>query len=140
PEEVGFTKAIRELGYPSSWNTAKRWADLRSVTIAVDPVKASARAVEEWYKTEEIMLVAQEGIQRVFEQLVHEARLLPDDHKKLAEALGKFYDTWAKAQGKATTITESRTEDTFDARIEQIINAERAKNRTKSQEPVVTGE
>lgn len=126
-EEMGITRAMRELGYPKSWATAKRWADMRGAVVAVDAVMAKAAATREWYKTEEIITVAQAGIARVFESNEEGVVLSPDDQKKLAEALNKYYIVWANAQGKATNITESRETDGFNEHLQELLNVERAK-------------
>lgn len=135
-EEVGITRAKRELGYPGSWATAQRWAKVRNVAVATDEVMARAAGTREWYKTEEVIVIAQEGFNRVYEELVSNKELSPDDQKKLAEALMKHYNVWANAQGKATAITETRATDTFDEHLQELLNIERAKNRLAEQEEV----
>lgn len=127
-QEVGITKAKRELGYPKSWSTAQYWAKQRNVLVATDEVMAKAAGTREWYKTEEVITVAQEGFNRVYDELVNNADLTPDDQKKLAEALMKHYNVWANAQGKATSITESRQTDTMDEHLQELLNMERTKN------------
>lgn len=133
-QEVGITKAKRELGYPKSWSTAQYWAKNRGVEVATDEVMAKAAGTREWYKVEEVVTIAQEGFNRVYEELVNNPNLSADDQKKLAEALMKHYNVWANAQGKATAITETRATDTMDAHLEELLNAERAKNLYKSRE------
>lgn len=132
-QEVGITRAKRELGYPNSWSTAQRWARLRGVEVATDEVMAKAAHTREWYKTEEVLIVAQEGFNRVYQELMENNDLTPDDQKKLAEALQKHYNVWANAQGKATSITESRETDTMDAHLMELLNSEKAKNTLKKE-------
>lgn len=132
-QEVGITKAKRELGYPNSWGTAQRWAKLRNVEIPVDEVMSKAANTREWYKAEEVMTVAQEGFNRVWEELTNNSDLTPDDQKKLAEALQKHYNVWASAQGKAQVITENRSTDTMDDHLQELLNMEKAKNLTKKE-------
>lgn len=136
-QEVGITRAKRELGYPNSWSTAQRWAKVRNVAVATDEVMAKAAETREWYKTEEVIIIAQEGFNRVYEELVSTKSLSPDDQKKLAEALVKHYNVWANAQGKATAITETRSTDTMDAHLEELLNNERAKHLLQDKESVV---
>lgn len=126
-QEVGLTKAKRELGYPSSWATGKRWAEVRGIEIPVDDIMAKAAATREWYKQEEVMVVAQEGFNRVYSDLVGNDNLTPDDQKKLAEALQKHYNVWASAQGKAQVITENRSTDTMDENLQELMNMEKAR-------------
>lgn len=132
-QEVGITKAKRELGYPKSWSTAQYWADKRGVEVAVDELKQKAAVQREWYKTEEIMEVAREGFNRVYEELVNNNDLTPDDQKKLAEALTKHYNVWANAQGKATNISETRSTDSMEGHLQELIANERAKNLLKKE-------
>ena len=133
-EEVGITKAKRELGYPSSWGTAQYWAKNRQVDIPVDEVMAKAAGTREWYKAEEVMTVAQEGFNRVWEELTTNVELTPDDQKKLAEALRKHYNVWASAQGKAQVITETRSTDGMDEHLTELLNMEKAKNMLRKEE------
>lgn len=135
-QEVGITRAKRELGYPNSWSTAQRWAKVRDVAVATDEVMAKAKAADEWYRTEEVIVIAQEGMNRVYEDLTSGKDLSADDQKKLAEALMKHYNVWANAQGKATNISETRATDTMDEHLMELLNIERAKNTLKDKESV----
>lgn len=134
--EIGITKSMRELGYPKSWGTASRWAELRGIEIPVDEVMAKAAATREWYKAEEVMTVAQQGFSRVWEELSTNNSLSPDDQKKLAEALQKHYNVWASAQGKAQVITETRSTDGMDDHLLELLNMEKAKNTLRDKENV----
>ena len=134
-QEVGITKAKRELGYPKDWSTAKRWADMRGIKVAVDELRSRAAQTREWYKDQEVMTVAQEGFNRVYDELVNNPDLTADDQKKLASALKGHYDVWANVQGRATNISENRETDTMDAHLMELINIERAKNLEKKTEP-----
>jgi hypothetical protein len=127
-QEVGITRAKRELGYPKSWGTAQRWAELRGVTVAVDEIKAVAAAVREAYKDEDVMVVVTEGFNRVYEEITTKPELTADDLKKLSEAANKFFNMYASIKGKATSITENRQTDSMDQHLEELLAAERAKN------------
>jgi hypothetical protein len=127
-QEVGITRAKRELGFPKSWATAQMWAKNRNVTVAVDEIMAKTREAGIRYEAEDVVTVAQEGMQRVYQELMNNPDLAADDQKKLAEALQKHYNVWAAAQGKATNITESRQTDTMDEHILELLNVEKAKN------------
>lgn len=133
-QEIGIGRAMRQLKYPSSWSTAQRWAQMRGIEVAVDELKAKSKAFHDWYTTEEVLLVAQEGMNRIYEELSSNNSLTPDDQKKLGEAFTKHYNVWANAQGKATNITESRQTDQMDAHLVDLLNAEVAKNKLKHQE------
>lgn len=131
-QEVGITRAKRELGYPNSWATADRWAKLRNVTIATDELKAKAADAREWYKEEEIKTLIQEGFNRVYEDLTTIASLSADEQKKLSEAANKYYNMWVNIQGKANVITENRTTDSMDDNLNELLNMQRARNALKS--------
>jgi hypothetical protein len=133
-QDVGITKAKRELGYPNSWGTAQRWAQMRGITVAVDEVHAKATATREWYKQEEIQVIAQEGFNRVHEALTNDPDLTADDQKKLAEALQKHYNVWASVQGK-TQVTGNETPDLFEAKIQAMISSERSRMEIKEVMP-----
>lgn len=130
-QEVGIGRAMRQLGYPNSWSTAQRWAKVRGIEVAVDELKAKATETREWYKEEEVKEVAQLGMNRIYEDLTYRNDLTPDDKKKLGEAFTKFYGVWANVQGKATQINENRQQDTFDASLVDMLNAEVARNKLK---------
>ena len=132
-QDVGFTKAIQELGYPKSWSTAQRWAELRGVEINTDEIIQRASKAREWYRTQEILMVAQQGIARIYEELSYQGNLTPDDHKKLAEAFQKHYNVWANAQGKANHITESRETDVFDSEYQRLLDQLNTENQAKKE-------
>lgn len=133
-QEVGITKAKRELGYPNSWSTAQRWAKLRGIEVATDELRAKAAEAREWYKDSEIMEVVKEGFNRVYDDITNMKNLTADDQKKLSEAAKKYYEMWASIQGKAMNITETRATDTMDEHLEELLNAERAKNLLRNRE------
>lgn len=132
-QEVGITKAKRELGYPASWSTAQYWAKNRGVEVSVDEVMAKASNTNQWYKTEEVITIAQEGMNRLYDELVNNNALTADEQKKLAEAFVKHYGVWANAQGKATSIVESRETDSFEAHVQAMIAEERGRNSIRKE-------
>lgn len=125
--EIGITRAKRQLGYPNSWGTAKRWCDAAGIEVPIDEIKAQAKAHHDWYQTEDLLVVAQEGILRLHLEL-QDRTLTPDEHKKLSEAYQKYVNTWLLLQGKANNISESRKTDSMDAGLIDLINAEKARN------------
>lgn len=133
-QDVGITKAKRELKYPNSWATAQRWADMRGVKVATDDLKAQAAATREWYKEEEVKTLVQEGFNRVYNDLVTKTDLSADDQKKLSDAANKYYQMWVNIQGKASTITETRSSDSMDEHLQELFNMQVAKNVLKNQE------
>lgn len=131
--EIGITRAMRKLKYPNSWATAKSWIEAAGIEVPLDSIKAQAKAHHDWYQTEDLLVVAQEGIQRVHLEL-QQSDLTPDEHKKLSEAFQKYSNTWLLLQGKANNISETRSRDALDMDIMDLINAENAKNTLIEQE------
>lgn len=131
--EVGITRAMRQLGYPLSWTAAKGWVDAAGIDIPLDEIKAKAAAARDWYTTEDLLLVAQAGIQRVYLEL-QATGLSPDEHKKMSEAFQKYANTWRLLQDKATSITETHSKDGMDLEIVDLLNSVEAKNARIEQE------
>lgn len=125
--EVGITRAIRRLGYPAGWTTAKRWVDAAGIEIPIDEIKAQSKSHHDWYQTEDMLIVAQEGISRVHEEL-QKTDLSPDEHKKMSEAFQKYANTWLLLQGKANNINETRHKDNADIALTELLNEEIARN------------
>lgn len=131
--EIGITRAKRQLGFPAAWNTAKRWADAAGIEVPLDEIKAQAAAHWDWYKAEELLIVAKEALLRIIEALQSDD-LTPDDQKKLAEAYQKYVNTILLLEGKATSITESRKMDGTDVELMELLNEEKARNARIEQE------
>lgn len=134
--EIGITRAMRQLGYPGSWGTAQRWCQAAGIEVPLDEIKAQAKSHHDWYQTEEMLLVAQEGIMRTHLTLQRED-LTPDEHKKMAEAFQKYANTWLLLQGKANSINETRTRDSQDLAIMDLLNEEKARNSLLEEEAEV---
>ena len=128
-QDIGIGRAIRQLGYPNSWGTAQRWAQARGIKVEVDDLRAKSKAYHDWYQTEEALLIAQQGMSRIYEQL-QESDLDPDEQKKLSEAFQKYANTWMLLHGKATNINESRQTTQQDLAIAEMLRAERVKQET----------
>lgn len=137
--EIGITRAKKELGYPSGWGTAKRWVDNAGIEVPLDSIKAQAAAHWEWYKAEEMLVVAKEGMLRVIDSLQNDD-LTADEQKKLAEAFQKYTNTALLLEGKATSITESRKKDSLDVGLMELLNEERARNASIEQSEEATHE
>ena len=125
--EIGITRAMRQLKYPASWRTGQMWMNAAGIEIPLDEIKAQAKAHHDWYTSEEMLLVAQEGVMRVHLEL-QQTNLDPDQHKKLSEAFQKYANTWLLLQGKANNINETRTRDSIDVSLMELINEENMRN------------
>lgn len=136
-QDVGIGRALRDLGYPGSWATGKRWAEARGIDVEINTLKQKAKSYDLWYTDRDALLGAEEGMERVSEQL-REKNLEPDEIKKLSEAYQKFANTWLLIQGKANNISESRHKDAVDLEIFDLINQEKAKNSFESENTEVS--
>ena len=125
--EIGITRAMRQLGYPAGWTTAQSWTKAAGIEVPLDEIKAQAKSHHDWYQTEDMLLVAQEGVMRTHLTLQRED-LTPDEHKKMAEAFQKYANTWLLLQGKANNINENRVRDSSDLAIMDLLNEEKARN------------
>ena len=126
-QEVGVGRAIKELGY-GSYPTVKRWAAARGLELDVDPIKQKASRTNQWYKEEEKRVVAEAGLQRIYEYLdtneLSEGALTPDDIKKLADGVKRLVETLALIDGKPTEIKQEQgPDDAFTALLNEINNA-----------------
>lgn len=118
-QEVGLGRAIRDLGYPG-YGTAMRWAEMRGIVLDVDPVKQRASRTAQWYKDEEKLLVAQAGLERVYEQL-QEGSLTPDDLKKLGDATKRYVEVMQLVNGEPTEIKQNNDgDDMFKKMLEEF--------------------
>lgn len=126
--EIGITRAKRELKYPASWGTAQRWVQAAGIEVPLDEIKAQAAAHYDWYKAEEALVAAEEGIRRAYETLTTAENLTADEQKKLAEAVQKHTNTWLLLQGKANSITEQRHADSTDVELMQLLSEEKMRN------------
>jgi hypothetical protein len=131
--EIGITRAMRQLGYPASWVTGKSWMESAGIEAPLDELKAQAAAHHDWYQTEDLLLVGQEGIKRVVEALQN-TNLSPDEQKKLSEAYQKYANTWLLLQGKANAISETRHKDNSDIALMELLNEEAARNANLDKE------
>lgn len=131
--EIGIAPAMRQLGFPAGWTTGQRWMQAAGIEIPLDAIKALAKAHDDWYQTEHVLLVAEEGIKRVHEEL-QRTKFTPDEHKKMSEALQKYANTWRLLQDKATNITETHSRDGMDLEIVDLLNSVEAKNARIEQE------
>jgi hypothetical protein len=125
--EIGISRAMRQLGYPGAWTTGQDWCKAAGIEVPLDEIKRQSALVNDWYKAEDLLLVAQQGLVRVYEDL-QRTDLSADEHKKMSEAFQKYANTWRLLQDKATSITETQHKDAFDLDVLDLMNAEKARN------------
>jgi hypothetical protein len=119
--ELGHARAMRELGYPKSWNTANEWAVAFGVSIALDELKARAAAHRDFYGDAELLTAVQLGIDRAVD--FFKETMTADDYKKVIDGLGKAVDKHLLISGKATTRTGTEEGTDTDAAIKNLLSA-----------------
>lgn len=121
--ELGHSRAMRELGYPRSWNTANKWAKQYNVDVSLDELKARAAAHRDWYGDDEHMEALQVVIDRSLTFLDGYADLSPDDIKKVTDALTKAIDKQRVIQGKTTSRTTTEASTPTDTALQNLVRA-----------------
>lgn len=132
-QEIGITRAKRQLGFPASWATGNHWCDAAGIKVPIDEIKAQAAAHYDWYKTEELLTVCDEGIRRIHESLSTDS-LTPDEQKKLSEAYQKYTNARLLLEGKANSINEHRSTDTMDVELQRLMDEQDNKNKEREAE------
>lgn len=132
-QEVGIGRALRELGYPKSYQTALDWAKNRGVSVNVDPIMSHVKAFDDLYKTEHMLAVIKEGVLRIHEKLTEEMDLPADDQKKLSEAFQKYTNSFLVLQGKANDIKETHTREGIDVDLKRMLDEELGRNTDRAE-------
>ena len=128
--EMGIGPAMRTLGYPLSYHTAKKWHLQRNINMPTsNSLAIMAKQLDIFYSDKEKVLAAQAVIDRSVESL-YQDNLSSDDINKLSNALHKAIQTINLIEGKSTNINENRSKDGTDLAIVDMLNE--AKARSKS--------
>lgn len=129
----GISRAMRELGYPGSWNTANRWFEARGIEApVVSEVHAMANQYKEAYAEKEMLTIGTLALERVTE-LMNADNLSADDMKKLSESYQKIVNTMHLISGKSTDIVENRSHFTEDVELNQLLAEQEKINEIKAQ-------
>lgn len=132
-KEIGISPAMRQLGYPGSYNTARKWFEEQGEIVPdLDSLMRKAADMKRFYGDSEKKIAIQTLIDRIVEKLEKDD-LDADGINKLANALNKAIQSFQLVEGKSTNITESRTKDGSDLAIIDMLNAAKAKNDLVSQ-------
>ena len=125
---MGIGPAIRNLGYPKSYHTAKKWFEQRNVDLpTMDTLAKMAVDLRVFYSDKEKLIAAQTVLDRCVETLM-ESTLDPDELNKLANAVHKAIQTINLIEGKSTAINEQRNKDNTDLAIIDLLNEAKARN------------
>lgn len=127
-QEMGIGPAMRYLGYPKSYHTAKKWFVERGVELpTLDTLAKMAGDLKVFYSDKEKIIAAQAIIDRSVEALYQDT-LIPDDINKLSTAIHKAIQTINLIEGKSTIINEQRNKDNNDLAIIDLLNEAKARN------------
>lgn len=128
--EMGIGPAMRYLGYPKSYHTAKKFYVQRNIDMpTANTLAVMAKQLDIFYTDKEKVLAAQAVIDRTVEAL-YEDTLASDDISKLSNALHKAIQTINLIEGKSTNINENRSKDGSDLAIIDILNEAKVRNET----------
>lgn len=126
--EIGIGPAMRELGYPGSYNTAAKWFKSRAMdTPSVSSLQAHANALKQHYSIEEELAGVQLLMDRYTEQMMSKD-LSADELNKLANGYERLIKTKRLIEGKATGITETQSYDGMDLEISRLTREMEARN------------
>ncbi len=126
--EMGIGPAMRHLGYPKSYHTAKKFFVQRNIdTPTANSLAVMAKQLDIFYKDKDKIIAAQAIIDRAVEKL-YEDDLLSEDINKLSNAIHKAIQTINLIEGKSTNINENRSKDGTDLAIVDILNEAKARN------------
>ncbi|EQM33007.1 MULTISPECIES: hypothetical protein [Rhodococcus] len=115
--DVGLSAARRELGYPSSWATGKKWTEEFGIEIELDELKAKASAYNNWYKDSELLIAQQDLIARA-RDLMDSKTLNPAELEKLGQTIKRATEMIRVIDGKANVYTAK--EDTTELEALQM--------------------
>ena len=128
--EMGIGPAMRYLGYPKSYHTAKKFYVQRNVDMpTANTLAVMAKQLDIFYTDKEKVLAAQAVIDRTVEAL-YEDTLVSDDISKLSNALHKAIQTINLIEGKSTNINENRSKDGSDLAIVDMLNEAKIRNES----------
>lgn len=128
--EMGIGPAMRHLGYPKSYHTAKKFFVQRNIELpTANSLALMAKQLDIFYTDKEKVLAAQAVIDRSVESL-YEDNLTSDDINKLSNALHKAIQTINLIEGKSTNISENRSKDGSDLAIIDMLNEAKARSNS----------
>ena len=128
--EMGIGPAMRNLGYPKSYHTAKKFYVQRNIDMpTANTLAVISKQLDIFYTDREKIVAAQAVIDRTVEKL-YEDDLLAEDINKLSNALHKAIQTINLIEGKSTNINENRSKDGSDLAIVDMLNEAKMRNES----------
>ena len=127
---MGIGPAMRNLGYPKSYHTAKKFFVQRNIEMpTANTLAVISKQLDIFYTDRDKIVAAQAVIDRTVEKL-YEDDLLAEDINKLSNALHKAIQTINLIEGKSTNINENRSKDGTDLAIVDILNEAKMRNQS----------
>jgi hypothetical protein len=128
--EMGIGPAMRYLGYPKSYHTAKSFHIQRNVEMpTANTLAVMTKQIDIFYTDKEKVLAAQAVLDRAIESLYQDT-LTSDDINKLSNAVHKAIQTINLIEGKSTNISENRSKDGSDLAIIDMLNEAKLRNES----------
>jgi hypothetical protein len=128
--EMGIGPAMRTLGYPKSYHTAKKFYVQRNIDMpTANTLAVMAKQLDIFYTDKEKVLAAQAVLDRSIEKL-YEDDLLAEDINKLSNSIHKAIQTINLIEGKSTNINENRSKDGSDLAIIDMLNEAKTRNES----------
>jgi hypothetical protein len=128
--EMGIGPAMRTLGYPKSYHTAKKFYVQRNIDMpTANTLAVMAKQLDIFYNDKEKVLAAQAVLDRSIEKL-YEEDLLAEDINRLSNAIHKAIQTINLIEGKSTNINENRSKDGSDLAIIDMLNEAKIRNES----------
>ena len=128
--EMGIGPAMRNLGYPKSYHTAKKFYVQRNIDMpTANTLAVMSKQLDIFYTDKEKVLAAQAVLDRSIEKL-YEEDLLAEDINKLSTAIHKAIQTINLIEGKSTNINENRSKDGSDLAIVDMLNEAKMRNES----------
>lgn len=124
----GIEPARKELGFPGSWTTGKKWCDAAGVEIPLDALATRARAHYTFYTDVEKYLAAQALLNALYEKIESDSNMNAQELNQLANAVQRAIQTLQLLDGEATNRSEHITSDNMDLEIRRMLNSQRDKN------------
>jgi dsRNA-specific ribonuclease len=127
-QEMGIGPAMRYLGYPKSYHTAKKWFNEKNIDLpSLDTLAQMSAKIGAFYSDKEKILAAQTVLDRCVESLMQD-NLDADQLNKLSNAVHKAIQTINLIEGKSTAISENRSKDGTDLAIHDLLNEAKMRN------------
>ena len=128
--EMGIGPAMRTLGYPKSYHTAKKFYVQRNIDMpTANTLAVMAKQLDIFYNDKEKVLAAQAVLDRSIDKL-YEEDLLAEDINRLSNAIHKAIQTINLIEGKSTNINENRSKDGSDLAIIDMLNEAKIRNES----------